>query len=74
LCVNTKDHDIVLFKCNWWDEFSKGGYWIDKYEFFLINSNGKLMTRDPNWLIVVKTKSGDFVLEKATLEACQEND
>jgi len=33
-------------------------------------------TKDPNWLVVVKTKPRDLydVLEKATLEACQEND
>ena len=33
-------------------------------------------TKDPNWLVVVKTKPRDLydVPEKATLEACQEND
>ena len=33
-------------------------------------------TKDPNWLVVVKTKPQDLydVPEKATLEACQEND
>ena len=88
-------NNVVLFKCDWWDVSSKRGHSINKYGFFLINSNCKMRTnepyvlasqaqqvyyvkdtKDPNWLVVVKTKPRDLydVPEKATLEACQEND
>ena len=40
-------NNVVLFKCDWWDVSSKKGYWIDKYGFFLLNSNRKLRTNEP---------------------------
>ena len=65
----------ILIKCDWWDVSSKRGHSIDKYGFFLINSNCKMRTnepyvlasqaqqvyyvkdtKDPNWLVVVKTR------------------
>jgi len=89
-------NNVILFKCDWWDVYSKGrGYKEDKYGFILINSKRKLKTnepyvlasqvqqvyyvkdtKDPNWLVVVKTKPRDWydMPEEAINEACQENE
>jgi len=89
-------NNVVLFRCDWWDVYSKGReYNEDKYGFILVNSKRKLRTnepyvlasqaqkvyyvkdtKDPNWLVVVKTKPQDWcdVLEEDTNEACQENE
>ena len=40
-------NNVVLFKCDWWDVSSKRGHSIDKYGFFLINSNCKMRTNEP---------------------------
>jgi len=38
----------VLFRCNWWDVYSKErGYKENKYGFVLINSKHKLRTNEP---------------------------
>jgi len=40
-------NNVVLFRCDWWDVYSKGrGYRKDKYGFIPINSNvnGGLMS------------------------------
>jgi len=41
------ENNVILFKCDWWDVYSKGrGYKEDKYGFILINSNRKLITNE----------------------------
>jgi len=41
-------NNVVLFRCDWWDVYSKGrGYKEDKYEFILVNSKHKWRTNEP---------------------------
>jgi len=40
-------NNVVLFKCDWWEVYSKGrGYKEDKYGFILINTKCKLKTNE----------------------------
>jgi len=85
-------NNVILFKCDWSDVYSKGrGYKEDNNRFILINSKRKLKTnepyvlasqvqqvynvkdtKDPNWLVVVKTKPRDWydMPKEAINEAC----
>jgi len=40
----SRENNIILFKCDWCDVYSKGirGYKEDKYEYILINNKRKL--------------------------------
>jgi len=53
-------NNVVLFKCDWWDVYSKGkGYKEDKYGFILINSKRKLRSNKP-YILASQAQQGYY--------------